>query len=132
VVIANVGDSRAYSVVDGEARLLTIDHTWVNQQVLSGQLSEREARVSPFRNMLTRSLGSAPRVEVDLFTGLQLAVGDALVLVSDGVTGYLDERDFSAMLQETSSAQEAAERLVQEAVARGGADNATAVVVRKQ
>jgi protein phosphatase len=131
-VIANVGDSRAYSVVDGTARLVTVDHTWVNQQVLSGQMSEREARFSPFRNLLTRSLGSAPRVEVDLFTGLQLAMGDALVLVSDGVTGYLDERDFSAIMREASSAQEAADRLVQEAVARGGADNATAVVVRKQ
>lgn len=132
VVIANVGDSRAYAVSGGRARLVTIDHTWVNQQVLAGQMSEREARYSPFRNLLTRSLGSTPRVEVDVFTDLQLKVGDALVLVSDGVTGYLDERDFSAVLRETASAQEAAKRLVDEAVSRGGADNATAVVVRRR
>jgi protein phosphatase len=130
-VIANVGDSRAYSVAGGQARLVTIDHTWVNQQVRSGQMSEREARFSPFRNLLTRSLGSQPRVDVDLFTGLQLRAGDALVLVSDGITGYLDERDVSTVLGAAKSAQEAAERLVEEAVARGGADNATAVVVRR-
>jgi protein phosphatase len=130
-VIANVGDSRAYAVINGRASLVTADHTWVNQQVLSGQMSEREARVSPFRNLLTRSLGNQPRVDVDFFTNVRLGTGDALVLVSDGVTGYLDERDVSTVLREASSAQEAAERLVGEAVERGGADNATAVVARR-
>jgi protein phosphatase len=57
--------------------------------------------------------------------------GDALVLVSDGVTGYLDEGDIGVVLSETASAQAAAERLVAEAVDRGGADNATAVVIRR-
>src|SRR3977135_1609836 len=94
-VIANVGDSRAYAVIDGQAALVTADHTWVNQQVLAGQMSEREARVSPFRNLLTRSLGNAPQVEVDVYTQVRLDMGDALVLVSDGVTGYLDEGDVS-------------------------------------
>jgi PPM family protein phosphatase len=130
-LIANVGDSRAYSVSDGAARLVTSDHTWVNQQVEAGQMSEREARVSPFRSLLTRSLGSAPQVEMDLFP-LQLGAGDALVLVSDGVTTYLDEGDVGVVLRESHSAQEAAERLVAEAVKRGGADNATAVVVRRK
>jgi protein phosphatase len=111
---------------------VTVDHTWVNQQVRAGQMSDREAQLSPFRNLLTRSLGSTPLVEVDLFTGLQLEVGEALVLVSDGVTGYLDDGDFSTILGTATSAQEAAEHLVAEAVHRGGADNATAVVVRRR
>ena len=130
--IANVGDSRAYAVTGGRATLVTIDHTWVNQQVLDGAMSEREARRSPYRNLLTRSLGNTPEVEVDLFSGLQLESGDALVLVSDGVSGYLDEHDVAAIVRESATAQEAAERLVDEAVQRGGADNATAVVVRKR
>lgn len=132
VVIANVGDSRAYGFADDQARLVTSDHTWVNQQVLARQMTEREALVSPFRNLLTRSLGSAPRVEIDLFQGIQLNVGDALILVSDGVTGYLDEHDVASILRTSTAAQEAAERLVEEAVQRGGADNATAVVVRRR
>ena len=131
-VVANVGDSRAYVFAGGAAKLLTIDHTWVNQQVRAGQMTEQEARLSPFRNLLTRSLGSAPRVEIDVFMGLQLEAGDALILVSDGVTGYLEERDFSSILHAAVDAQEAAERLVREAVQRGGADNATAVVVRRR
>jgi serine/threonine protein phosphatase PrpC len=129
VVIANVGDSRAYTYAAGEATLVTIDHTWVNQQVRAGQMSEPESRVSPFRNLLTRSLGSQPHVDIDLFADLRLDVGDALALVSDGVTGYLDERDFATILRGAADAQEAAERLVEEAVQRGGADNATAVVI---
>jgi PPM family protein phosphatase len=132
VVIANVGDSRAYAYVNGEAHLVTADHTWVNEQVLAGMMSQREARFSPFRNLLTRTLGNAPRVDVDIFSGLQLEPGDALVLVSDGVTGYLDEADFALILQESSTAQSAAERLVAEAVERGGADNATAIVLRRR
>jgi protein phosphatase len=131
VVLANVGDSRAYVVRNGQAELLTIDHTWVTEQVLSGQMTEREARTSPYRNLLTRSLGGGPRVGVDIFTGLQLQPGDALVLCSDGVTGYLDAADFSTVLGQAPNAQSAAERLVQLAVRRGGADNATAVVVRR-
>ena len=131
VVIANVGDSRAYSVSDGRAALVTSDHTWVNQQVQTGQMSEREARQSPYRNLLTRSLGGTPRVQVDLFRDLRLAPGDALVLVSDGVSGYLDAGDVSNVLRESDSAQAAAQTLVDEAVRRGGADNATAVVVRR-
>jgi serine/threonine protein phosphatase PrpC len=132
VVIANVGDSRAYAYVNGQAYLLTADHTWVNEQVLAGQMSHREARFSPYRNLLTRTLGNAPRVDVDIFSGLQLEMGDALVLVSDGVTGYLDESDFTTVLLETDTAQAAADRLVADAVERGGADNATAVVVRRR
>jgi len=132
VTIANVGDSRAYAVCGGRATLVTIDHTWVNQQVLDGTMSEREARHSPYRNLLTRSLGNTPQVEVDLFSDLQLEAGDALVLVSDGVSGYLDEHDVALVVRESATAQEAAERLVNEAVDRGGADNATAVVVRKR
>jgi PPM family protein phosphatase len=131
VVIGNVGDSRAYAYVGGDVYLVTADHTWVNEQVLAGVMSQREARVSPFRNLLTRTLGNSPSVEVDIFSGLQLDAGDGLVLVSDGVTGYLDESDIAVAFGETASAQEAAERLVAEAVQRGGADNATAIVVRR-
>ena len=130
-VVANVGDSRAYAYVGGQVYLVTADHTWVNEQVLAGVMSQREARVSPFRNLLTRTLGNAPSVDVDVFSGLHVDTGDSLVLVSDGVTAYLDEGDIGVVLSESSSAQSAAERLVAEAVHRGGADNATAIVIRR-
>jgi serine/threonine protein phosphatase PrpC len=131
VTIANVGDSRAYAFAGGQARLVTIDHTWVTDQVRSGNMSEREAQFSPYRHLLTRSLGATPHVQVDLFSGLRLEPGDALVLCSDGVTTYLEPADVSRELRQSATAQQAAERLVKLAVKRGGADNATAVVVRR-
>jgi protein phosphatase len=130
MMIANVGDSRAYAFSEGRTVQVTSDHTWVNQQVLAGEMTEREARTSPFRNLLTRTLGNAPFVDADVFK-MQLDQGDALILVSDGVTGYLDERDVSDVLEQAPTAQAAARQLVDEAVRRGGADNATAVVVRR-
>src|SRR6202035_1870213 len=69
-VIANVGDSRAYAYLGGGATLRTSDHTWVNEQVVAGLMTDGDARTSPFRNLLTRALGSTPRVEVDVFGGL--------------------------------------------------------------
>jgi PPM family protein phosphatase len=131
ISLANVGDSRAYAVSGGQARLVTIDHTWVTDQVRAGQMSPEDARISPYRNLLTRSLGAQPLVQVDVFDDLRLESGDALVLCSDGVTTYLDARDVSHEVAAAASAQDAAERLVKLAVRRGGADNATAVVVRR-
>jgi PPM family protein phosphatase len=127
-VVANVGDSRAYLVAGGAARLLTTDHTWVMERVSRGELSEAEARLHPYRNVLLRCIGTDPRVQVDLVEDVPLAVGDALVLVSDGVTGYLDAADVAGAFDRAATAQEVAERLVQQALQRGGADNATAVV----
>jgi protein phosphatase len=118
-------------VANGQAHLVTVDHTWVTDQVRSGQLTEDEARHSPYRNLLTRSLGATPRVQVDVFSGLRLEPGDALVLCSDGVTTYLEPVDLIQVLSQSQTAQQAAEQLVNLAVGRGGADNATAVVVRR-
>lgn len=129
-VVANVGDSRAYVHLNGETRQLTEDHSWVAEQVRSGRMSETEAEMSPYRNILSRSLGLANEVEVDTFTDVKLALGDALVLCSDGVTSYLGAADIARVLREEASAQAAAERMVREAVASGGHDNATVVVAR--
>jgi protein phosphatase len=127
--IANVGDSRAY-VIDGpSARLVTHDHTWVAEQVALGALDEREAQRHPYRNILVRAIGTADDVQVDLFDEVALGPGEALLLVSDGVTSHLEAPDLAAVLDRVTSAQEAAESIVREAVERGGSDNATAVVV---
>jgi serine/threonine protein phosphatase PrpC len=129
VAIANVGDSRAYLLVDEQARLVTQDHTWVAEQIALGELSEREARSHPYRNVLMRAIGTDAQVEVDLFSDVQLRPGAALALVSDGVTLYLDTPDLARAFVGAASAQEIADRLVGQAVRRGGADNASAVVV---
>ena len=127
--IANVGDSRAYVVEHGSAQLITRDHTWVAEQVALGGLDEREAQWHPYRNVLVRAIGTAPDVEVDLFDDVALDRGQALLLVSDGVTSHLASPDLAEAIERSGSAQAAAQTVVREAVERGGSDNATAVVV---
>ncbi len=130
VVLGNVGDSRAYGVASKRAALLTQDHSLVFEMVREGKLTDEQARVHPYRNVVTRALGSQPRVQVDTFPDVVLARGEMLVLCSDGVSAYFEAADLPALLDDVTSAQQAAERLVTIALQRGGHDNATAVVAR--
>ncbi len=129
-VLANVGDSRAYGVSPYGAELLTRDHSLVSDLVREGKLTELQARAHPYRNVITRALGTHPAVEVDTFPDVRLAGGELLVLCSDGVSGYVEVADLPALLDDVTSARQAAERLVAIALQRGGQDNATAVVAR--
>ena len=126
--IANVGDSRAYLVRRGMVKQVTQDHSWVNEQVRLGNLSEEEARTHEMRNVITRSLGPFPEVDVDIFAE-QLEEGDALILCSDGLSGMMTDIDILRIV-ESFSPQEGVLRLIEYANAQGGPDNITAIVVR--
>src|SRR5205807_3907435 len=94
VVVAQVGDSRAYLIRAGEITQITQDHSWVEEQVRAGVMSRSDAEMSPFRNVITRSIGAAPTVEVDLYAE-QARVGDLWVLCSDGLTGHVDAAEIA-------------------------------------
>ncbi len=126
--IANVGDSRAYLVRKGQVRQISQDHSWVAEQVRAGAMSEAEARSHEMRNMITRSLGSLPEVEVDIFAE-PVEEGDALVMCSDGLSGMISDSEILTIV-ERYSPQECVFRLIERANARGGNDNITALVVR--
>lgn len=127
LTVAQVGDSRAYLVRDGEITQLTQDHSWVAEQVRLGAMSADEAHSSPFRNIITRSVGTAQTVEPDLATH-SVQAGDTVLLCSDGLTGHVSPDGIAAVLREyTPSA--AASRLIEEANANGGRDNITVVVL---
>jgi serine/threonine protein phosphatase PrpC len=128
VYIANVGDSRAYLVRRGQVRQISQDHSWVAEQVRAGVLTEAEARSHELRNMITRSLGSLPEVEVDIFTEM-VEEGDALVMCSDGLCGMVSDKEILTIV-ERYSLQESVYRLIERANARGGTDNITALVAR--
>ncbi len=129
-LVANVGDSRAYLIRDGGIRQLTQDHSWVAEAVRQGTLSTEQARHHPRRNVITRSLGNRPDVEVDFFEE-GLLPGDTLVLCSDGLSGLVyDEEIRDIVLAHASQPQAAAEQLVDLANERGGPDNITVVIVR--
>jgi serine/threonine protein phosphatase PrpC len=127
VTIAQIGDSRAYLIRGGEITQLTEDHSWVAEQVRMGAMSLEDAQASPFRNIITRSIGTAATIEPDI-TEHTLVTGDTLVLCSDGLNGHLDAEE----IRETAvghSPSVAAMRLVEQANERGGRDNITALVL---
>ena len=127
-IIANVGDSRAYRLRGNRLRMLSQDHSWVAEQVRQGRLTAGEAAVSDLRHRISRSLGGAPSVQVDLFEET-VQLGDRFLLCTDGVSGYLDGMQIARQMHRRQSPQATAEELVALAEAAGGRDNATAVVI---
>ncbi len=128
LVLANVGDSRTYLYRHDRLRRVTVDHSYVQELVSTGHISEDEARVHPRRNIITRALGIEPDVRVDWWT-LPLIRGDRFVLCSDGLVDEVADADITAILHEMSDPQAAADALVAAANAAGGRDNITVIVV---
>ncbi|HXJ16856.1 MAG TPA: protein phosphatase 2C domain-containing protein [Candidatus Polarisedimenticolia bacterium] len=129
VVVAHVGDSRCYLIRRGGARLLTRDHTVANEQVRLGLMSSQEAADSATRHMLSRSLGSALSVNVEVNEHLVLA-GDVLVLCSDGLHGAVTASELAAITSAADDLETAAHSLVDIANQRDGSDNISLQVVR--
>ncbi len=127
LMIAQVGDSRAYLLRGGSITQVTDDHSWVAEQVRLGTMTLAEAQVSPFRNIITRSVGTAASVEPDIFTQ-DLQAGDTFVLCSDGLTGHVEPSEIQMIVQDHSPSS-AAMLLVETANERGGRDNITALVL---
>lgn len=127
-LVAHVGDSRCYRFRGGKLHQLTSDHSVVAELVRTGTLTEEEAASHPQRNLLTRALGMAPEVDVDVIQE-HLMAGDVVVLCTDGLTGVVAAAEIESILTETASLDEAAERLVSEANAKGGPDNITVLLV---
>lgn len=131
--LAWVGDSRIYRLRSGELGQLTRDHSLVQDLVEQGEIAASEARSHPQRNIITRALGalsnSAP--VVDRREG-NLQAGDVFLLCTDGLNGELDDDRIRDILVDGRDPQDAAQRLVAAAVAAGGKDNVTAVVVAVQ
>lgn len=126
--IVNIGDSRAYLVRDGEMRQVTQDHSWVGEQVRMGLLSDEQARVHPHRNVITRSLGTQANITADLFVET-LRDGDRLLLCSDGLHGYVEEKAIAQEVLTQTDPEAAVQDLIDMANANGGPDNISAIVV---
>jgi PPM family protein phosphatase len=127
--LAQVGDSRAYLVREGETVQLTRDQSLLQHLLDSGQITPEEADRSERRNVILQALGPAPRVEVDL-THQTLRRGDALVLCSDGLSGLVRREEIGQLVTEDRSLDVICHELVALANARGGPDNVTVVVAR--
>jgi PPM family protein phosphatase len=128
--IAHVGDSRAYLMRGGALRQLTKDHSVVWKLFESGILAKDSLSLHPQKNLITRSIGTHPRVDVDVETG-GVMTGDVFLLCSDGLSDVVKEEQIQAFLSETSkTCQQICHSLVLAALDGGGPDNITAVAVR--
>ncbi len=126
--IAHVGDSRLYLFRDSALQQVTADHTWVNMALHQGDITPEEARVHPWRHILSRCLGREELDQVDLQT-LAVQSGDRLLLCSDGLTEELSDEQIAFHLQSNPPIEKAAAALVKAALASGGHDNITVAIV---
>jgi hypothetical protein len=128
VALANVGDSRIYLARAGTFRQLSVDHSYVQELVTEGLITEEEARVHPRRNIVTRALGIDDRVAVDSWL-IPLFSGDRFILCSDGLVDEVPTADIAALAAQQKEPQIIADALVALAKRNGGRDNITVVVV---
>jgi protein phosphatase len=129
-VIGYVGDSRAYRLRDGRMERLTSDHSWVNEQVKMGLLTDEDAQRHPMRNIVTRALGNRVDVSVDLVRDV-MQPGDVYLLCSDGLNTMLEDDEIRTLLAaHAEDPRSACEALVDSANEHGGEDNTTVIAVR--
>ena len=127
--VAHLGDCRGYVLRGRQSTRVTADHSWVEERMAAGRLTADEARAHPYRNVLTRALGAEASATPDV-SKVVLAPGDALVLCSDGLWGVTEDAELAQAVASSTDAQSAARALVDLALARGGPDNISVIVVR--
>ncbi len=128
-LLANLGDSRIYRLVDDRLDQVSVDHSVVQELIDAGEITPAQAVEHPERHVITRALGAAlESLEPDFFL-LPLAAAERILLCSDGVTGMISDERVASILLDNDDPRDAADALVQAALAAGGRDNATAVVV---
>jgi protein phosphatase len=128
--LAHVGDSRIYLWSQDELRQLTVDHSWVNEQIQNGIISPEQARSHPLRNVVTRALGGRSELLVDV-QSRRVRTGEMLLLCSDGLTTMVPDQEIARILAGAEGEiARAAQGLVDEANQRGGEDNITVLLLR--
>jgi serine/threonine protein phosphatase PrpC len=128
--IVHVGDSRIYLLRGGAAEQLTVDHSWLNEQVQAGLMTPEEAAESDLKHIITRSVGFEREVQADVIT-VNVLPGDAFLLCSDGLCNYLETDEIGELGRDTFYC-ELPKVCVDLALDRGGDDNVTVVVVSAQ
>ncbi len=125
--VVHVGDSRAFLLRGGTCRQLTSDHSWLNEQVQAGRMTEEEAAHSDLKHIITRSVGFERQVDPDVIP-LNVSLGDAFLLCSDGLSNYIEPDEF-AMLARDHWYADLPRICVELANKRGGDDNITALTI---
>jgi len=129
LVVAHVGDSRVYLCRDGKLTQVTQDHSWVNEQVRAGVLTETDARNHPWRHVVTRALsgGDDPEVEVN---ELDVRAADRVLLCSDGLSGVVPPDKVAEIISRGSPLDATCQELIDAANQAGGPDNITVAMLQ--
>jgi len=128
LIMANVGDSSGYLVRDGQATVISEEHSWVAEQVAAGILTPQQAKTHKRRHQITRSLGRRPSVEVAMSTHALLP-GDIVVLCSDGITDVIEDDEIARAVT-SGEPQPVVDELTDLANARGGPDNISVLIIK--
>ena len=127
-VVLNLGDSRVYRLSKDIFEQVTVDHSVVQELMDRGELTSDEARVHPYRHMVTRALGAGPESEPDYWL-IPAETGDRMLVCSDGLTGEVEDVSIERALRSPRDARTLSQDLVQLALDGGGRDNVSVVVV---
>jgi len=125
--VSNVGDSRAYLIRNKSIHQITRDHNWKNEQRQKGGLSEEDISNSPYKDLITRSLGLHSEVKIDIYE-IEPQIDDFLLLSSDGLHSLLTEKDILKIFKKTKDIEKICSKLIDSANKRGGHDNITVVL----
>ncbi|HEU5340116.1 Stp1/IreP family PP2C-type Ser/Thr phosphatase [Edaphobacter sp.] len=129
IVIANVGDSRAYFLRHGACHQITFDHSFLAEQVRNGTMTEEAAKASPLQSLITRAVGTGESISPDLFDA-ELEPGDMVLLTTDGLTRYADAPEIAQVVGNAADLQEVCARLIDVAKQAGAVDNVTCLLLR--
>jgi len=131
VWVLNIGDSRCYRLRDGGLKLLTLDHSLVEEQVRLGRMTRSEALRSPYKNVITRALGTQGQVTPDVFE-MDAEPQDLFLLCTDGLTREISDQVIASLLSRDLPLEELCTGLVEAAKTAGGHDNITCLLVRAE
>lgn len=124
--VAHVGDSSCFVLTKDGMKKVTKDHSFVQELIDIGSISEEEAKNHPNKNIITRSLGFFQELEVDIYE-LPMEIISKIILCTDGLTNYITINELKEVVEQNSNT-EACERLINIAKARGGSDNISIIV----
>jgi len=128
-VLGHVGDSRTYRYRQKNLIQLTRDHSFIQQQIELGKITEKDAKTHRYRNVILRAVGTEETIDVDIIRG-KVRPGDIFMLCSDGLTDMVAEVDISACLGKSISLAEKVSNLVDLANHEGGQDNITVILIK--
>lgn len=127
--IVSVGDSRAYYIADGTIQQITRDHSLVEDMIRRGDITREESYHHPNRNLLTKVVGTEPKVDRDLFE-VALKPGDKLLFCTDGLTNMVTDAEILQEINSHDNLEECVDMLITLALAKGGGDNVTVFLLQ--